>query len=164
MNKTTVISGESLADVSVRAYGRLDALPALASANGLALTADVTAGQVLVLPEVVFAVPVATRVTTTAPVMRRSATVKPGQTLPDIAVQYCGSMAAFPALASLNGLNLTDDIAAGAVLFLPDVTDKRTAYIFKAGGYFPAAGRTLTQIGGLEGVDYWGIEFDFIVS
>jgi len=150
--------------VSVRAYGRLDALPALAGANGLAITANVTAGQVLVLPEVVFAVPVSTRVTTTATLIRRTATAKPGQTLPDIAVQYCGGMAAFPALAALNGLNLTDDISAGAVLFLPDVADKRTEYIFRTGGYFPAAGRTLTQIGGLEGVSYWGIEFDFIVQ
>lgn len=164
MNTTTVIPGESLADVSVRAYGRLDALSALAEANGLALTADVAGGQVLVLPEVVFPKPLPERVTTAAVATKRTATVKPGQTLPDIAIQYCGDMTAYPALAQFNGLNLTDDITAGSILLLPDVTDKRARAIFMAGGYFPAAGRTLTQISGLEGVDYWGIEFDFIVQ
>ena len=103
MNTTTVIPGESLADVSVRAYGRLDAVPALALANGLGLTASLTAGQVLLLPTVTFPKPVETRVTTTSSAMRRTATVKPGQTLPDIAIQYCGGMAAFPVLAALNG-------------------------------------------------------------
>ncbi|MBV6442761.1 MAG: hypothetical protein EPGJADBJ_04485 [Saprospiraceae bacterium] len=162
MNTTTVIPGESLADVSVRAYGRLDALPALAAANGLAMTASVAAGQELWLPVVVFPKPVESR-TTTAQLIERTAVVKAGQTLPDIAVQYCGNMSAFPAIAALNGLNLTDEIVAGATLKLPPVVDKRAAYIL-SGGYFPAAGRTLTQIGGLEGVDYWGIEFDFIVQ
>jgi hypothetical protein len=94
--------------------------------------------------------------------MPKSATVQAGQTLADIAIQYCGRLDAFAALAALNGLGLTDDIEAGDVLTLPDVTDKRTVAAFKAGGYFPAAGATI--IAGPQGIDYWIIENDFIVS
>jgi len=99
---------------------------------------------------------------TLKPYMSRSITVQPGQTLPDIAVQYCGSLSAFPEVASLNGLALTASISAGQTLLIPAVaTDKRVQLYFAQGGYVPASiGVKAVE----EGVSYWGIEYDFIVQ
>lgn len=92
----------------------------------------------------------------------RKAIVKTGQTLQDIAIQYCGNLGALSELATMNNLALTQEIAAGQELLLPAVVDKRVEVVFRAGGYFPAAGNNFNQ--DLEGVGFWGIEFDFIVS
>lgn len=93
----------------------------------------------------------------------RTATVKPGQALPDIAIQHCGHLGAWAGIAALNGLGLTDALAAGQVLQLPDQTDKRVVAYLKSGGHEPAAGEVQTFIV-LEGIGYWAIEDDFIVQ
>lgn len=90
-----------------------------------------------------------------------NATVKPGQTLPDIAVQYCGGVSSWAELASLNGLPMTAGLTAGQVLALPEPSDKRTAAFFKGGGYFPAAGQ-IVPYG--DGIGWWVLENDFIVQ
>ena len=46
--------------------------------------------------------------------------VIPGQTLPDIAALYCGSMSKWPELAALNGLSITSELTGGQSLLLPD--------------------------------------------
>lgn len=162
MKTTTVLPGETLADVCIRVYLRLDALAAVAAANGLAMTADLTAGQVLAMPALVFAKPLTDK-PGPAPATVRRATVQPSQTLADLAVQHCGSFAALPALAALNGLAITADVAAGTALLLPEVVDKRTAAVYRSAGYVPAVGRTDPALL-LEGIDYWGIGYDFIVQ
>ena len=49
MTSTTITAGQSLLDVALQEYGSVDALFALADANGLAVTDPLTAGQELVL-------------------------------------------------------------------------------------------------------------------
>lgn len=93
--------------------------------------------------------------------MAKKVRVEAGQTLPDIAIQCCGSLTAWSTLAALNGLGLTADLTPGQMLLLPDETDKRTAAFFAAGGYKPAAGSIL--IPG-SGISFMGIELDFIVQ
>lgn len=94
--------------------------------------------------------------------MNRSITVQPGQTLPDIAVQYCGSLSAWYSIASLNGLALTASISAGQTLEVPETaTDKRVQQYFLLGGYVPAS-TGVKEID--EGISYWGIGYDFIVQ
>jgi hypothetical protein len=84
----------------------------------------------------------------------RSIIIQPGQTLADIAIQWCGSLSAWPLIAALNGLGFTDLLTAGTSLLVPEATEKRTAQYFAQGGY-------ITE---LEGIDYWYIELDFKVS
>lgn len=91
----------------------------------------------------------------------RTAIVKPGQTLPDIAIQYCGNLSALTELAYRNNLSVTADITSGQELILPDIVDKRVEAIYRAGNYCPAAGNNDVA---LTGISRWGIEFDFIVS
>lgn len=89
------------------------------------------------------------------------AIVKPGQTLADMAIQYCGSLSALPSLATLNGLSVTGALTPGQSLLLPDPVDKRVVAVFESGGYCPAVGQ-LVPYG--EGIGWWFIENDFIVS
>lgn len=89
------------------------------------------------------------------------AVVQPGQTLEDIAVQWCGSEEAVWELARLNGLGLTADIIPGALLRLPSVVDKRVRRVYVERGWAPAAGGEVLV---LEGIDYWAIELEFEVQ
>jgi len=87
-------------------------------------------------------------------------TVKPGQTLVDVAVQHLGAESGVAALAQANGLDMTAEVVAGQVLTLPEVENKRVVKVYKERGYVPA-----TNISGeLEGIEFWGIEYDFVVS
>lgn len=92
----------------------------------------------------------------------RTAIVKKGQTLQDMAIQYCGRLDALSELAILNNLALTQEIVAGQELILPEISDKRVEVVFRTGSYFPAAGNNFNQ--DFDGIGFWGIEFDFIVS
>ena len=89
------------------------------------------------------------------------ATVGPSQTMPDIAIQYCGSIAAWPELAKLNGLSMTDQVTPGTSLILPEVVDKSIVSYFKEKGYKPATDFTYDN---LEGIDYWQVFNQFEVQ
>lgn len=93
--------------------------------------------------------------------MAASIIVQPGQQLPDIALQHCGALEAMADVALLNSLSLTADLVAGAVLTVPDAMDKRVVKYLADGGPVPATGELVT-IG--EGIGYWAIEIDFILS
>ena len=88
-------------------------------------------------------------------------TVKHGQTLLDVAIQYLGNAASVAQLAALNSLDMTSEITPGQILELPDVADKRVVKFLKDGEHVPA---TNYIDGDLEGIEFWGIESDFIVS
>lgn len=92
--------------------------------------------------------------------MAQTAQVRPGQTLPDIAIEHCGHISSWAEIARLNGLDMTAGLTAGQVLKLPEVAQKRVVKILFEGGWHPAAGSTAV----LEGIDYWGIAYDFIIS
>ncbi len=50
----TAKDGQTLADIAVQEYGSLEALPALAIANGLPLSCAPAPGTVLTLPDAVY--------------------------------------------------------------------------------------------------------------
>lgn len=53
-----------------------------------------------------------------------------GQSMLDMAVQHTGSMEGAFALSRANGVSLTEDLPLGALLVLPEASDKRTAVVF----------------------------------
>lgn len=65
-------------------------------------------------------------------------TVLEGQSLLDIALQELGSLEGAYNLAVLNGLSLTDSLAAGMLLQLPDVVDKRIVNYYSERNIRPA--------------------------
>jgi len=90
------------------------------------------------------------------------ATVQPGQTLADIAIQYLGSEEGVFALASINELGVTDVLTAGQQLELPEVVDKRVRRVYELGGYEPAVEQEDTEdVNAYPGI---GISFETTLS
>jgi hypothetical protein len=77
-----------------------------------------------------------------------------------VAIQHLGSEEAVGELARLNKLDLTAVLVPGQVLTLPAVYNKRVVKVYVERAYVPAA--NIGTDG--EGIEFWGIEFDFIVS
>jgi len=91
-------------------------------------------------------------------------TVKQGQTIFDIAVQTAGSVQAAFAAAMLNGLSVTDDLAIGDTLAIPPVADKGMLQHYKDTGTVPATALDANAASRLEGIGYWFVQYDFVVS
>jgi hypothetical protein len=89
-----------------------------------------------------------------------TAIARVGQTLTDISIQHLGSEEAVGELARLNSLDLTAVLIPGQVLYLPDVVGKRVVRVYTERNYVPAA--NVSSL--LEGIDYWAIGIDFMIS
>lgn len=86
-----------------------------------------------------------------------------GQCLLDIAIQHCGSVEAWPSIAIMNGLTLSALLVSGQVLQLPDVFDKRAKKVIDEGAYQPSTG-DVSYLYLPDGIGYWFLELDFIVT
>lgn len=52
--KITVLQRQTLSDIALEVYGDISGLPGIARANGLSVTDELQAGQVLQCPDVVY--------------------------------------------------------------------------------------------------------------
>lgn len=85
------------------------------------------------------------------------------QSLADIAIQEAGGIEGLFAIAALNSISITDAIQGGTELMLPAVPANRDV----AGYYASRKLRPATWVDDSfipSGIEFWGIEFDFIVS
>lgn len=91
--------------------------------------------------------------------------VSEGQTLLDIAMQHCGDVSAVYEIADLNGKSVTDDLVIGEDLKVPDAIDNRIVTMFEDTYLYPASWENpeSSEVNG-EGLEYWAIEFDFVIS
>lgn len=89
--------------------------------------------------------------------------VRSGQTLLDLAIQTKGDAGTALALAVANGMNLTDDLTTDQQIEVPDVIegDENIHTYYTVRGYYPASAVTTSS---LEGIDFWGIEYNFVVQ
>lgn len=85
------------------------------------------------------------------------------QSLLDVAMQCLGSADAALTLAERNGLSVSDEVEAGTELDLPDVADREMATYYAVNGHIPATGIADESVM-RGGINYMGIEIDFIVS
>ncbi|MDR0834610.1 MAG: hypothetical protein LBN93_10595 [Candidatus Symbiothrix sp.] len=83
------------------------------------------------------------------------------QSVLDIAVQTAGSVEAAFLLAFENGLSMTDDLSAGDEMTSTNIVSRDIADYYKNKRLTPAT--ALTENLG-EGVEFWYVEYDFIVS
>lgn len=91
-------------------------------------------------------------------------TVLDGQSLFDIAVQHTGNVANAAIIAKANNISINDDLATGTVLAIPDgvdADDKSSRY-FETSRTKPTTGDVGEQVP--SGIDFMGIEIDFIVQ
>ena len=85
-------------------------------------------------------------------------TIKPGQSLLDIALQTKGDVSRVVEIADQNGVSVTDSLQAGTELVVEYDLTKPSVRDYKEQGIFPG---TLAELG--EGIGYWGIGMDFII-
>lgn len=97
-------------------------------------------------------------------------TVLENQSLFDLSLQTLGSVEAVFHLAEKNNLSLTDYLPAGTVLNYDEnaVTDKKTVAAYqrdnvKPATYFGENDLATVLLGG-EGIDFWRIEFEFVIQ
>lgn len=92
--------------------------------------------------------------------------VKDRQSLLDMAVQTAGSMEAAFGLAAANGVSLTDTLTDGQVLDTVAVENADTVRRYSVQGIQPATALIEEEMAALaqEGINFMGIEIDFVVS
>lgn len=92
--------------------------------------------------------------------------VRSGQNLLDIALQTAGALEAAFLISTTAGVSLTDTLTDGQRL--PIVKEHRREVVtgYKADAVFPATALTEEDYATLaqEGIDFMGIEIDFIIS
>ena len=89
------------------------------------------------------------------------------QSVFDLAVQTSGSAESAFAFALRNGLSVTDTLTPGQQLTTVDIMNIDIANYYNARNLKPATDYTVSEPQpepGLEGIDYWAIEIDFVVS
>jgi hypothetical protein len=96
-------------------------------------------------------------------------TVSYGQTWLDIALQELGDMERAIELAGLNNRAITDDLQAGEELIVPDFDSEKRSIVqlFRNAANRPASGDTFVATepdSNGEGIEFWAIEHDFVVS
>lgn len=96
----TVALGETLSGLSARFYGDANLGPLIGAASGVGVTAEVEAGQRLVIPDV-------TRYS-----------VAHGDTLSALALRFYGDSAFYPLIAAVNGIPNPNAIEVGRVLLV----------------------------------------------
>lgn len=94
----------------------------------------------------------------------KEVTVLASQTLIDIATQELGDATRLFELALLNGLLPSDEITAGQVLVVPNYAPGKSAVVKALQINNPATRSTVVEQENLEGIGYWGIGIDFIIS
>lgn len=84
------------------------------------------------------------------------------QTVLDIAAECAGSVEEVLSYAALLGMALTDDLTPGSSITKPAVINPQM--VKRLAGLYPATGISNTEAELLEGIGYWAIGLDFIVS
>lgn len=97
----------------------------------------------------------------------QSIKVSEGQTLLDVAIEHLGDASRWDEIADLNGMGLTDALPIGGVLLVPDAAIEKQGVVdlFKPSYQKPSSAEDqgLAEIFG-EGLEYWAIEVDFVIS
>jgi hypothetical protein len=96
-------------------------------------------------------------------------TVSYGQTWLDIAMQELGDVERVMELVLLNGRSLSDNLQAGEVLKVPDydISKRKFIQLFANNANKPASGESFNADDAVaigEGIEFWAIENDFVVS
>lgn len=89
------------------------------------------------------------------------------QSVLDVAVQHSGSIESIFDLASLNGLSVTDDLVPNDSLQRSEVTtDADVVFYYSTKGIIPSTAPSADDIAQhpIGGINYMGIQIDFIVS
>ncbi len=94
--------------------------------------------------------------------------VRQGQNLLDLALQATGDADTALDIALANGLCLSDDLTVGQTIEVSDTLtgNENIRQLYAAHAIHPATGITATNSADapFEGIEFWAVEYDFIVS
>jgi len=96
----------------------------------------------------------------------KTVTAHQGQSIFDIAIQWGGDVAWAITVAKLNGLSVTESLVPGQQVEIPDQPANREVFsYYYRKGLVPATSIT-TEFDAVEneGLDYWIVEVDFIIT
>jgi len=183
-----ISDNQSLFDVAIQRMGSAEAALTVAILNGLSITDPLEAGHGLLLSDVVNGdiagyfsdrnIAPATAgvdIIINEPVVVYSGLteriesgflVADNQSLFDVAIQRMGSAEAALTIALLNNLSITDTLEAGRSISAP-LSGNMIVEYYKNKGIVPGTSVTDESDGGgliLEGIGYWAIGVDFVVS
>lgn len=158
MPLTKVLNGQSLSDLTKDML-----LFEAADLNGIGITDVLTPGVLLSVPEQA----PAKLFKESIPVTVKPETVRSlyGQAWIDIALQQLGTEDRLFELCDLNNAGITDELPANTIINSPEVEArlKRTVAVLKEKK--PSSIKVLAPGGEEEeGIEFWAIELDFIVS
>ncbi len=86
--------------------------------------------------------------------MNKKVTILSNQTLADIALRETGTVETMFDIATLNGLNVSDELIAGIEILVPVIeSEKKVAEFFRAKEFYPAAGYDTAELLPASGVD-----------
>ena len=94
--------------------------------------------------------------------------VRQGQNLLDIALQSTGNADTALDIALANGLCLSDDLTVGQPIDIADTlaVNENVRNTYRKQTIYPATGITTanTADAPFEGIEFWAIEYDFIIN
>lgn len=161
-----ILSGISLTDEPTS----IDVIPGIIDANVVSYFAKnelYPATAAAIIPDLIVT-PVDSLISYESILQSDEVVVLDGQSFFDLATMYCGSPELAYEFAELNEMAVTDEPETGAKLKKPAVNNKRIAAYYSDKALQPATATTYTSGGSElpsdEGIGYWAIEIDFIVS
>jgi hypothetical protein len=89
------------------------------------------------------------------------------QVMLDIAMQESGNIEDVFKIAKMNGISVTGLLAAGTIVITPTTPYNKKIYQqYRDNGWRPASNvnQSSITVPGLQGIDYWAIELDFILN
>ena len=185
-----VAENQSLFDVAIQRLGSTEAVFELALLNGLSITDELAAGNVINLPEAwnksvadyfknknlvpaTFQESASSQSENIQVIYwtndldeKTGMRVSDRQSMFDVAMQTSGSFEAVFELALLNGISITDELVAGQLLQLPAVLNSDNVNYYALKKIVPeTVGTEIDEsLPVLEGIGYWAIGVDFVVS
>lgn len=154
----TVLYGDSLATLCGE-----ELLFEAADLNGIGITDALVPGVVLSLPTAAVT-KLTSEFVTPAEVITNKVTVLPGQTWADMAIQQLGDEERLFELVDDNGVGITDDLAPGTSIVSGRPAANKASIVKALALRKPGSLFKGIDDAALEGIEYWGIEVDFIVS
>jgi hypothetical protein len=184
-NMVKAQNGQTLLDIALQTSGHNEGVFDLAIANGWAVTEEVATNSfvktVAVLKQDIVSryaslgiypasniggtyAPTGFSFTAFAPPKTQTVLVAEGQEIVDVALMETGGIESAFEVAHRLGIAITDALRAGIdrVLTPDSVYKNRVLRFYSERGIIPATHLDKTYLP--AGVNYWGIEFDFIIS
>jgi hypothetical protein len=135
-----------------------------ADLNGIGITDALVPGVQLSLPTAAVTPAITSEFITRAEAVSNLVTVLPGQTWADMVIQQLGDEERLFELVDLNGVGITNDLVPGTTITSAKTATNKASIVKALALRKPGSLFRGIDDAAPEGIEYWAIEVDFIVS